>query len=262
MVINKLVNISPTSPPVPAPVSVTLSSSITSPIRPVGSDVILNCSVVLNSGTEFNIPLTVSFDISRTVPVGSSLTTTAPSVTGPTYTSTATVTSFDRGDSGVYTCTATVSSMTPNTYLTESEASSSLELITGKTSYNIYHSCTLILSTVGVYLTLRGESIGTNSNVNIRNIGLSSDNPNGALQCITDRNPCCKGNPRLGEWYLPDGGIVQERQSTTEFYRNRGTSGEVFLNRPSVTMSPTGQFCCEVADYSGNNQTVCVNIGE
>ena len=260
MVIDKF-NISRTSSPVPAPVSVTLSSSITSPIRPVGSDVILNCSVVLKTGTEFNIPLTVNFDISRTDPVVSLLTTTAPSVSGSTYTSTATVTSFDRGDSGVYTCTATVSSMTPNTYLTESEASSLLQLITSETSYNIYHFCILILSTVGVYLTLRGESIGNNSNVNISDIGVSTDNSNSPLQCITDRNPCCT-NPRLGEWYLPDGGIVQERQSTTEFYRNRGTSGEVFLNRPSATMSPTGRFCCEVADYNDNNQTVCVNIGE
>ena len=135
MVIDKLVDISLTSSPVPAPVSVTLSSSITSPIRPVRSDVILNCSVVLKTGTELNIPLTVNFDISRTDPVGSLLTTTAPSVSGSTYTSTAAVPSFDRGDSGVYTCTATVSELNPSSYLNEStNMSRSVQLTTGETS--------------------------------------------------------------------------------------------------------------------------------
>ena len=87
--------------------------------------------------------------------------------------------------------------------------------------------------------------------------------PDSALQCITDRSPCCKTqDPRRGEWYLPNGAIVQESTSTTDFYRNRGDNGEVFLNRPSTTMSPTGRFCCEVPDATDNNQTVCVNIGK
>ena len=116
---------------------------------------------------------------------------------------------------------------------------------------------------VGVYLVLKDVFIGNNSNLNITKIGLIADNPNGALQCITDKNPCCASqDPRLGEWFLPDGRIVQEFPSSTSFYRKRGDDGEVFLNRPSVTISPTGRFCCEVADYNDNNQTVCVNIGK
>ena len=115
----------------------------------------------------------------------------------------------------------------------------------------------------GVYLALRGVQILNNSNINVRNISQSSDDPNGVLQCITDRTRCCLSqSPRHGEWYLPNGELVQGTTSNLEFYRNRGDNGEVSLNRPSNVESPTGLFCCEVADATGTNQTLCVNIGE
>ena len=115
----------------------------------------------------------------------------------------------------------------------------------------------------GVYLALRGIHITNNSNINIRNIGQTSDDPNGALLCITDKIPCCLSqNPGLGEWYLPNEDLVQGTTSSTAFYRSRGDNGEVSLNRPSGVESPTGEFCCEVPDYVDTNQTLCVNIGE
>ena len=115
---------------------------------------------------------------------------------------------------------------------------------------------------LGVYLALRGVFIANNSQVNIRNIGQSSDSPNGALQCITDKIPCCSQNPRHGEWYLPNGALVHGTISTITFYRNRGDNGEVSLNRPSDIMMPSGLLCCEVPDATDTNQTLCVNIGE
>ena len=115
----------------------------------------------------------------------------------------------------------------------------------------------------GVYLALRGVHIANNSNINIRNIGQTSDNPNGALQCITDKTRCCLSqNPRHGEWYLPNGDLVQGSTSSAAFYRTRGDNGEVTLNRPSDVESPTGPFCCEVPDFTNTNQTLCVNIGK
>ena len=114
----------------------------------------------------------------------------------------------------------------------------------------------------GVYLALRGVFIANNSHINIRNIGQSSDSPNGALQCITDRMPCCSIVPnRFGQWYLPDGHLVPVFTLTTAFYRSRGDNGDVTLNRPSDVMSPTGQFCCAVPDATDIDQTLCVNIG-
>ena len=119
------------------------------------------------------------------------------------------------------------------------------------------------LHSSGVYLALRGVHIANNSNINIKSTGLSSDNPNGtgALQCTTDNRRCCSQDPRLGEWYQPNGALVQGTTSTTAFYRTRGANGEVSLNRPSGVESPTGWFCCEVPDATNTNQTLCANIG-
>ena len=124
----------------------------------------------------------------------------------------------------------------------------------------IIGACLHCINSSGVYLALRGVFIANNSNTNIRNIGQSH---NGALQCITDRTPCCfSQDPKLGEWYLPNGQLVQGTTSTTAFYRNRGDNGEVSLNRPSDVESPIGLFCCELPDATNTNQTLCVNIGE
>ena len=110
---------------------------------------------------------------------------------------------------------------------------------------------------------LRNQFIANNSQINIRSIGTSSNIPNTALQCITDKNPCCF-NPshRHGEWYQPNRTLVKGGSSTRMFCRNRGDNGEVFLNLPSGVMSPTGQFCCNVPDAMDINQILCVIIGK
>ena len=114
----------------------------------------------------------------------------------------------------------------------------------------------------GVYLALRNQFIANNTQINIRSIGQYSDNPNSAPQCITDRKPCCFGqNSQHGEWYLPDGRLVQGSSSHSTFYRGRGNYGEVYLNRPPDVGSPTGQYCCEVPDATGTNQMLCMTIG-
>ena len=97
------------------------------------SDVTLTCIVELTSGQEIDIPLDVNFELLRTDPAaGSSLNTTAPFVSGSTYTSTATINSFGREHSGEYSCRATISSEVVNTYLTDiNAASNSLRVTTG-----------------------------------------------------------------------------------------------------------------------------------
>lgn len=112
---------------------------------------------------------------------------------------------------------------------------------------------------VGVYLALRNQFIANNTEIDIRSIGLY---PSGALQCITDKKPCCLSqNPQHGEWYLPNGELVQGTSSDIVFYRNRGDNGGVYLNRPTNVISPTGRFCCKVPDATDNNQILCVIIG-
>ena len=118
----------------------------------------------------------------------------------------------------------------------------------------------------GVYLTLMGMVRPNNSDIMIDEIGNSGDN---RLQCVTDRMPCCSTQPnRAGVWYFPgDGGrvplIVSGLTMATTFYRNRGDDGTVNLNRVNndvTVMMPTGQYCCEVLDATGVNQTACAFI--
>jgi hypothetical protein len=96
------------SPPVPDPAVVIMSTPV-SPIRPVGSAVALICTVDLSPLV--NVPLTVTTQISG--PAGVAI---IPPVTNSVmenttrYTSTATVNSFGRNQSGEYTCIANVES--------------------------------------------------------------------------------------------------------------------------------------------------------
>ena len=123
----------------------------------------------------------------------------------------------------------------------------------------------------GVYLSLRGVNYTNNSVIPITEIeqtltsnGVTDATSNKGLQCITDRKPCCAAMAtRAGEWFFPDeGGMVPVQGIATSFYRNRGDDGTVNLNRLNVgVLTPTGTFCCVVPDATGDDQTVCANIG-
>ena len=111
----------------PAPASVVVISNKPNPIWPVGSNVTLTCTVELSPAVD--VPVTVNVQLSD--PAGSPLTTTTPSMSGSTYTSTAMVSSFGRDQSGVYTCTATVSS-TSVFIIDSSMQSGTVRITTGK----------------------------------------------------------------------------------------------------------------------------------
>ena len=108
---------------VPAPTSVSVNSDPFSPII-AESNVTLTCSVELSPAVD--VPVTVNVQLSD--PAGSPLTTTIPSISGFTYTSTAMVSAFGRDQSGVYTCTATVSST--SSFLTDSGSTSGTARVT------------------------------------------------------------------------------------------------------------------------------------
>ena len=94
----------------PDPNSVTMTSDPVSPIQPVGSDVTLTCTVELTMSPAMDVPVTVN--TVWTGPDRFMATNTAQPIMErtTTYTSTAMVSSFGRDQSGVYTCTANVSS--------------------------------------------------------------------------------------------------------------------------------------------------------
>ena len=115
---------------VPAPVSVVINSDKPNPIRPVGSNVTLSCIVEVHPALHVKTMLAANIYLIN--PMGSLLDTTSPSISGSTYTSTATVDSFERGKSGEYNCTANTVSYFSQ-YLIESKSLSQvLTLTTGK----------------------------------------------------------------------------------------------------------------------------------
>ena len=114
---------------VPAPTSVSVTSDLPNPIRPVGSTVTLICTVVL---AEYVDGLTVNTE--WTGPNGFSENGMAQRMgSTSTYTSTAIVSSFGRDQSGNYTCTATVSST--SSFLSTSDSLSKTTSVTVGENY-------------------------------------------------------------------------------------------------------------------------------
>ena len=109
---------------VPFPTWVNITSEPVSPIQPNRSQVILICTVELNPAVD--VPVIVY--VWLTDPAGNLLTITTTSVSGSTYTTTATIRSFGREQSGVYSCAATVNSSSP--YLTNSSLKSGMAYVT------------------------------------------------------------------------------------------------------------------------------------
>ena len=115
---------------VPALTSVVLSSSISNPIPPFGSDVALTCAVELSPAVD--VPVTVNTVV--TTPSGFMRASTAQPVMGTStnYTSTFMISSFGRSDSGLYICSATAS-LPSNAYISDSStATHSIRVTTGE----------------------------------------------------------------------------------------------------------------------------------
>ena len=89
-------------------------------VRPIGSTVTLTCTADLDPAID--VPVTVNIVLRD--PAGSPLITTNRSVSGATYTTAATISSFGRSDSGLYTCTAAVSPSPSNPFLSSSTSQS------------------------------------------------------------------------------------------------------------------------------------------
>ena len=117
----------------------------------------------------------------------------------------------------------------------------------------------------GVYLAINGSLYANDSDIFTNEVGIT---PTNALQCITDRSPCCQTRARpnrVGEWYYPGGmtTVPGPLQNPTTFSRTRGNDGTVNLNRVNANiMMPTGLFCCEVPDANNNDWVLCINIGK
>ena len=116
---------------VPAPISVILTSSTPNPVQPIGSMVNLTCIVHITDAVDISVTLT-------TIWIGPdefiTISTLQPILeNSTTYTSRAVISSFGRNESGNYTCTAGLSSVSTNLYLTNSSTTtSSIQVTTGE----------------------------------------------------------------------------------------------------------------------------------
>ena len=85
---------------------------------------------------------------------------------------------------------------------------------------------------------------------------------NNALQCITDKKPCCR-EPLQGEWKYINSTIPTRQQTNISFYTNRGLDGTVNLNRLNDSvMFQSGLYCCLIPNAKNVSQTLCVDIGK
>ena len=120
------------------PSSVTLTSNVVNSIQIVGSDVMLICTVELNSailGSEIFL-LTVNAQLSKD---GTPLALDEPRVRDTAITYTAQLNSFQKSDFGNYTCTATIRLQPSSTYLIGTDTLS--DTLTIKAGKYIYTSC-------------------------------------------------------------------------------------------------------------------------
>ena len=104
---------------VPRPAAIRISINQVNPlmVHPVGSTVTLTCMADLDPAIG-GVPVTMNIQLRD--PAGRTLTTTTPSVSGSTYSSMATISSFGRNQSGSYICSATVSPSPSNSFLSDS----------------------------------------------------------------------------------------------------------------------------------------------
>ena len=123
-----------------------------------------------------------------------------------------------------------------------------------------------------MYLSLGLKNFTTN-NTEVLITRIEEDLPHHlpSLTCHTDLTECCRnsdtgGQGGRGEWYYPDGRVVQNNSASTAagegFYRLRNAPQVVRLARrhDSNPLSPTGSYCC-VIPTTGGEMTFCINIG-
>ena len=93
------------------------------------------------------------------------------------------------------------------------------------------------------------------------------------LVCVTDLMDCCDTpRTRRGDWYYPDGYVVQFDAGGRTFRANRGPKevigarqfyGSVRLFR-RYSPQQSGRYCCKLPSAADPNvnQTLCADIGE
>ena len=244
---------------VPAPLSVVVTGSISNPIRPIGTNITLTCTVELSPAVD--VPVTVNTEWRG--PAGFNKTNMAwPDTDNTSSSSMVTIFSFENINSGDYTCTAEVVAMQMllSLYLNDSKVrSNETRITTGKLNTICTNTTPLIKVFMhpGVYLFLKGEELSNNTFLTTNDEANSGNSGVTFPVCYTDKLNCCSMSNE-GVWSWPDNTTPEV---AVKFMVTQNDCGAVNLTYDNNIPPPQGIYCCTVPNADNMNQTVCVNTG-
>ena len=109
----------------------------------------------------------------------------------------------------------------------------------------------LVISEVG--LLLNGRLLPNNSVITWVEIGSGK----GSLFCLTDRVDCCDSASDSGNWYLPNGNIVNYDSTSMGVYQKYGHSSILLQGGTSAV---SGIFRCDVIGRNDTIQNLYIGI--
>ena len=107
---------------------------------------------------------------------------------------------------------------------------------------------------ISVGFQLNGQLYPNGSSLSLSSIGEDDS----ALLCVTD-GLCCIPPNRAGEFYYPNGDKVRIKGTIDDLYRDRRV-GMIRLNRRNGATSPTGNYTCEIADFTGRFRELIIEL--
>ena len=115
-----------------------LSSNIPNPIPPFGSSVTLTCHAAVELSPAVDVPVTVNTVLTSSEGLATTSTAQPVMESLTSYATTYMISSFRRSDSGLYSCSATVSLLSSYAYISNSNTRThSVQVTTGeKLKYN------------------------------------------------------------------------------------------------------------------------------
>ena len=98
------------------------------------------------------------------------------------------------------------------------------------------------------FVTFMGENLPNNSYIDLTLVGeVKAAGVENIVRCNTDLDTCCgsmQGDHR-GDWYFPNGTIVEGPENGTDIYRRRGDQRVNLLRRNNAS-SPSGIYHCNI----------------
>ena len=116
----------------------------------------------------------------------------------------------------------------------------------------------LLCCLVGVYsqtpyVSFMGLNLANHSYVDLSLVG-SSDSS--SVQCITDQQRCCSSAQGIhrGDWYFPNGSVLQFSGDNFNTYESRGPQ-RVSLLRLDANLTGSGIYCCSISTNAVHDDT-------